>query len=398
VVVTRRLPQAAWERLGAQANLALQLWDSDDPIGRSELLRLAAGAAGILCLLTDRVDDEVMEAAGPGLRVVSNMAVGYDNIDVAAATRRGVMVTNTPDVLTEATADLTWALILAACRRVGEAARFLRENRWQTWRPLELAGVDVHGATLGVVGAGRIGRAVARRAGGFSMKVIYHSRRRRADFEAVLPGPAAGPVDSRARPGDRTGRPGGATGPAGSSGPADDSGPAARSDPFRPRLHDLLAEADIVTLHVPLTGETRHLIGERELSLMKPAAVLINTARGPVVDETALARALAERRIFAAGLDVYEREPLPPGSPLRRLPNAVLLPHIGSATVATRTRMAGLAVDNLLEALAGRRPRALVNPEVLDAGRAGPEGRPPLAGRPAPQKSKSGFPTRGEVR
>lgn len=328
VVVTRRLPAEAISRL---QGVGLRLWDSDDPIPRERLLTMVEGASGLLCLLTERIDADVFRAAGPSLKVVSNMAVGYDNIDVAEATRRGVLVTNTPGVLTETTADLTWALILAACRRVGEAIDFLRADRWTTWRPLELAGVDVHGAVLGVVGAGRIGQAVARRAAGFDMEVIYHSRTRKPGFER----------ETAARF-------------------PDGCGPS-----FRPRLADLLAEADIVTLHVPLTPETRHLIGRRELELMKPTAVLVNTSRGPVVDEEALAEALARGRILAAGLDVYEREPLPSDSPLRRLPNAVLLPHVGSATVRTRTRMALLAVDNLLAALEGRRPPAPVNPEVL---------------------------------
>ncbi len=325
VLVTRRLPGDALngirQRLG---NLVTQIrhWDSDDPMPRDALLEQVRGVSGLLCLLTDRVDRELLEAAGPALRVVSTVAVGYDNIDVAEATRRGVMVTNTPGVLTETTADLTWALILAAARRVGEAGDHLRNLKWTTWRILELAGVDVYGATLGIVGAGRIGQAVARRAAGFAMKVLYHSRRRDPEFERW----------SRAE--------------------------------FRPALGDLLREADIVSLHVPLTSETRRLIGARELALMKPTAILVNTARGPVVDESALAEALTARRIFAAGLDVYEKEPLSADSPLRRLPNAVLLPHIGSASVSTRTRMVLLAVDNLVAALAGERPPSLVNPET----------------------------------
>ncbi len=326
VLITRRLPGDGVEtirrRLGG-AGWGIRHWNEDDPIPRSELLRQAAGVSGILCLLTDRIDAEVYEAAGPDLRVVSTMAVGYDHIDVLGATRHAVMVTNTPGVLTETTADLCFALILGACRRAGEAVDNLQRLQWTTWRTLELAGRDVHGATLGIVGAGRIGQAVGRRAVGFSMRVIYHSRRPDPAFEA-------------------------------------ETGAA-----FRPGLDELLREADIVTLHVPLTAETRHLIGRRELELMKPTAVLVNTSRGPVVDEAALAEALAANRIFAAGLDVYETEPLPPASPLRQLPNAYLLPHVGSATIGTRTRMADLAVHNLLEALEGRRPPSLVNPEVM---------------------------------
>lgn len=324
VLVTRPLPAGTLARLtrpGGATPLEVRLWDLDEPIPRRELLARVAGVCGLVCLLTDRVDREVFDAAGPALRVVSTVAVGYDHIEVPEATRRGILVTNTPGVLTETTADLTWALILAASRRLGEAMDHLRDGRWRTWRLLELAGMDVYGATLGVVGAGRIGRAVARRAAGFAMKVLYSSRRRRPEFEA------------------------------------------ATGAEFRP-FDDLLREADVVSLHVPLTAKTRHLIGARELALMKPTAVLVNTSRGPVVDERALAGALARGHLFAAGLDVYETEPLPPGSPLRKLPNVVLLPHVGSATVRTRTRMAELAVDNLLEALAGRMPEAAVNPEA----------------------------------
>ncbi|RJQ04934.1 MAG: D-glycerate dehydrogenase [Bacillota bacterium] len=302
--------------------LDLRLWDSDDPIPRRTLLEMARGVTGLLSFLTDRIDAEILDAAGPSLKVVSNLAVGYDNVDVDEATRRGVLVTNTPGVLTEATADLTWALILAAARRLGEAADTLRNLEWKSWSLLGLAGMDVHGATLGVVGAGRIGRAVARRAAGFRMKVLYHSRRPHLDFE------------------QETGA------------------------EHRPRLEDLLRDADIVTLHVPLTSETRGLIGKREFGLMKPSAVLVNTARGAVVDEPALYEALSQRRIFAAGLDVFVEEPLPEDSPLRRLPNVILLPHVGSATVRTRLAMATMAATNLADALEGRRPAAMVNPEV----------------------------------
>lgn len=329
VLCTRRLPEdvVRWlrEALSAGPTFELHLPDSDEPMPRSTLLTEVRGAVGLLSFLTDGIDRELFDAAGPDLRVVSTVAVGYDNIDVAEATRRGILVTNTPGVLTETTADLTWALILAACRRLGEAIDQLREGRWTSWRLLELAGVDVYGATLGIVGLGRIGRAVARRAGGFAMRVIYYSRRPDPAFERVT---GAG---------------------------------------FRRRLDDLLREADIVSLHVPLTPQTRGLIGARELALMKPTSVLVNTSRGPVVDEAALAEALEARRIFAAGLDVYEREPLPPESPLRRLPNAVLLPHIGSATVRTRTEMARLAARNLAAALTGGTPPSPVNPEVLTA-------------------------------
>lgn len=332
VLVTRRLPAEARARLDTWAAAVrppaeITGWDSDEPMPRAELLSRVRGMTGVICLLTDRIDADAYAAAGSGLRVVSNVAVGYDNIDIAEATRRGVLVTNTPGVLTETTADLAWALILAACRRLPEALSHLREERWKTWRTLELAGLDVYGATLGVVGAGRIGQAVARRATGFGMRVLYHSRSRHPEFEAALARSEA----------------------------------AKAAGPYRPCLDQLLSESDIITLHVPLTPETHHLIGPDQLARMKPTAVLVNTARGAVVDEAALARALAERRIFAAGLDVYEREPLPTDSPLRALDNVVLLPHVGSATIRTRTRMAILAVESLIAALGGERPATAVN-------------------------------------
>ncbi|BBL81124.1 D-glycerate dehydrogenase [Rubrobacter xylanophilus] len=322
VVVTRRIPGAGLDRLGDLQTVVL----GEEPPSREDLLAAARGASGILSTVTERIDAEVMDAAGPPLRVVANMAVGYDNVDVAAATARGVVVTNTPGVLDETTADTAFLLLMAAARRLGEAERLVRSGRWRGWGPEQLTGPDVWGKTLGIVGFGRIGQAVARRARGFGMRVLYTSRSRREEAEREL---------------------------------------GAR----RVELEELLRESDFVSLHVPLTPETRHLIGERELSLMKPAAVLVNTARGPVVDEAALAAALARGRIFAAGLDVYEREPeVHPA--LLGLENVVLAPHIGSASIETRNRMAALAAENLLAALSGQRPPNPVNPEVL--------GRPPL--------------------
>lgn len=276
------------------------------------------GRDGVLCLLTDTIDAGILDAA-KGARVFANYAVGYDNVDVRAATKRGVLVTNTPGVLTETAADMAWTLVMAAARRIVEGDRFVRKGRFHGWGPMILLGVDVCGSTLGIVGPGHIGTAVARRAQGFGMTVLY-----------------AGPGSS-----DEIRRIGKET-----------------------TLDDLLRRSDFVTLHVPLTEETRHLIGERELRLMKPSAILVNTSRGPVLDEKALVRALKDHAIGGAGLDVYEEEPaLAPG--LAKLENIVLTPHAASATGATRGKMAVIAATNLLAALRGERPPNLVNPGVL---------------------------------
>jgi glyoxylate reductase len=307
VFATFPLPPAARAALRGVARVRVH--HGAQPIPRAALLRGVRDAEGLLCLLTERVDAALL-AAAPRLRAVANCAVGHDNVDLAAAAARGVIVTNTPDVLTETCADLAWALLLAAARRVAEGDRLVRSGRWRGWAPDQLLGVDVHGATLGVVGLGRIGRAVARRARGFGMRVLYWQRRRLA------------------RP------------------------PAGARFASLPRL---LAAADFVSLHLPLAPATRHLIGARELGRMKRSAVLVNTSRGPIVDQRALTRALAAGRIAAAGLDVYEREPAVPAA-LRRLPNVVLTPHVASATARTRERMAALAAANLAAALAGREP------------------------------------------
>jgi glyoxylate reductase len=273
----------------------------------------------VLCTLLDTIDAEVMDAAGPGCRIFANYAVGYNNIDIEGATARGILVTNTPDVLTNATADLTWALILAAARRIVESDEVLRSGRWDGWGPMQLLGYDVAGRTIGIVGAGRIGTAVARRATGFSMRILYTDPQPHGDIEAL----------------------GGQ----------------------RVDLARLLSESDIVTTHVPLTQATRHLIGAEELAKMKPTSVLVNTSRGPVIDEAALVGSLRGGRIGAAGLDVYEDEPRPaPG--LVECRNAVLLPHIGSATHQARAKMATMAAGNILAALAGQRPGNLVNPKA----------------------------------
>lgn len=318
VLVTRPLPDQVLRFLEERCDVARNR--EDRPMDRDRLLAEAAGKAGILSMLTDRIDGELLDAAGPQLKVVSNYAVGYDNVDVDACTRRGVLVTNTPDVLTDATADMAWALILGASRRMVEGDRLVRTRKPWSWSPTFMLGREVTGMTLGIVGLGRIGQAVAARAVPFRMRVLYHSRTRHSDAESAL------------------------------------------GLEYRP-FDDLLAEADVISIHVPMSEETRHLFGEPQFRAMKPTAVLVNTARGPIVDEEALAEALSAGELFAAGLDVYEREPeIHPD--LLGLENVVLAPHLGSATVETRTAMGMLAAENLVAAVTGGRPRAMVNPEA----------------------------------
>jgi glyoxylate reductase len=295
VFVTRRLPGDALERLAAEHDI--EVWPDDMPPPRDELLAAVADAEGLLSLLVDQVDTELLDAA-PKLRAVANYAIGFDNIDVEAATARRIQVGNTPDVLTDATADLAWALMLAVARRIVEGHQDVVDGKWRTWEPHGWVGVDVHGATLAVVGAGRIGRAVAQRAVGFEMEVLM--------------------VDL-----------------------GDD-------------LHAALERADFVSVHTPLTPETEHLIDADALARMKPTAILVNTARGPIVDQDALAAALHEGRLGGAGLDVTDPEPLPSDHPLLGAPNLLVVPHIGSATTTARAAMADRAVDNLLAALDGK--------------------------------------------
>jgi glyoxylate reductase len=316
VFVTRRLPGDAVERLAAVAEV--EVWPERLPPPPGDLARHAAGADGLLVLLTDRVDAALLGRC-PRLRVVANMAVGYDNLDVEALTARGVPASNTPGVLTESTAELTWALILAATRRVVEGERAIRRGDWVTWEPGFLLGRDLAGGTLGIVGFGKIGAAVARRASAFDVRVLAWTPRPKLveGVEWVA-------------------------------------------------LDELLARADVVSVHCALTPETRGLIGARALALMKPSAVLVNTARGPIVDQAALAEALRERRIFAAALDVVDREPIAPDDPLLSLDNCVVVPHIGSATVATRGRMAAMAADNVLAGLRGERLPNCINPAVYE--------------------------------
>ena len=315
VLVTARLPEEVLSLIAREHQV--ESYSADPPMDRRQLLQSIADKEGLLCTITDRIDTEVLDRA-PALKVIANYGVGFEHLDINGATQRGIPVTNTPGVLTEATADLALALILATARRVVEGDRRVREGKFQYWAPLLFLGQEVNGKTLGIIGMGRIGQAVARRAAGFGMKIIYQSRTRLA--------------------------------------PAAEQELKASSVP----LATLLREADFVTLHVPLTPQTRHLIGSRELELMKPTAYLINTARGPVVDEAALVAALRQRRIRGAGLDVYEREPqLTPG--LVDLDNVVLLPHLGSATIETRTRMAVMAAENLLAGLRGDPPPNCLN-------------------------------------
>ena len=318
VFVTRVIPDQGLQLV--QDFCDVDLWTEELPPPRAVLLARSAGVDGLLCLLTDRIDGEVLDAAGPQLKVVSNHAVGYDNIDVAAATARGVPVGNTPGILTDATADFAFALLMAAARRIGEGERYVRGGRWQTWGPSLLLGPDIHGATLGLIGFGRIGQAMAKRAQGFDMRVLYAD----PSEPAVAPAPSATAVD----------------------------------------LDTLLAESDFVSVHTPLTPETRGLINRERLARMKRTAVLINTARGPVVDPAALYEALAARRIFAAALDVTDPEPIPMDSPLLTLDNIIIVPHIASASVATRQKMSLMAAQNLIAGLRGEHLPNCVNPEV----------------------------------
>lgn len=296
------------------------IWPEELPPSREVILERARGVNGLLCLLTDPIDAEIMDAAGPGLKIISNHAVGYDNIDLAAATERGIPVGNTPGILTDATADMAFALMMAVGRRVVEAEKFLRAGKWKTWSPSLLLGVDFVDATLGIIGFGRIGQAVAKRATGFDMRVLYY------DPRASSPGPGL---------------------------------PAVSTD-----IETLLRESDFISIHVPLTPETRHLVNAEFLARMKPNAALVNTSRGAVVDQAALYETLKERRIFAAALDVTDPEPLPMDSPLLELDNCIITPHVASASIQSRDMMAFISARNLIAGLNGERLQHCVNPEV----------------------------------
>jgi glyoxylate reductase len=314
-------------------SVRVDLWDDEMPPPGDELLARLQSSDGVISMVSDRFDAAILTKL-PRLLAISNLAVGVDNIDLEAATRAGIAVGHTPGVLTEATADLAFALLMAVARRVAEGDRFMRAARWRAWTPRLMLGRDVYGASLGIIGWGAIGRALARRASGFGMRVLYAKRgSHQGGSSGATPTPAKA-VDDRA-----------------SKAEAVD-------------LAYLLAEADFVSIHVPLTDETRHLIGDHELAKMKRSAILINTARGAVIDQSALLAALKSGRIAGAGLDVMEVEPIRVDDPLLKLSNVVLTPHIGSASHATRLRMAELAVDNLLDVFSGRIPRCCANPAV----------------------------------
>lgn len=318
VFITRRIPEKGLELI--QDVCEVDLWPGELPPGRDELLRHVKGMDGLLSLLTDKVDGELMDAAGEQLKVISNLAVGFDNIDVQAATARGIPVGNTPDVLTDATADFAFTLLLAAGRRLLEGNRYIGAGKWKTWDPLALLGVEVKGATLGLVGFGRIGKAMARRAAGFDMRVIYYDPSEKIPDSTV--------------------------------------------DATYVDFDTLLEESDFISLHTPLTAGTHHLINSEALTKMKPEAVLVNTARGPIVDSDALYEALKQRRIFAAALDVTDPEPLPLDHRLYTLDNVIIAPHIASASRATRDKMALMAAQNLVAGLMDERLPNCVNPQV----------------------------------
>jgi glyoxylate reductase len=319
VLVTQRISDESLATLAARFDV--QSNQKDRPVSPDQLLRKIKRQDAAITLITDVISEKVL-AGSPRLKIVSNVAVGYNNFDVTAATRRGVMLTNTPGALDDTTADFTWCLILATARRLTEADRLVRSGKWTRWRFMEFLGHDIHGKTIGICGFGRIGRGVARRAMGFGMKVLYTSRSRATDSVEL---------EFRASYVDK---------------------------------QTLLRESDVVSLHLPLFAETRHYIGASELALMKKTAILVNAARGPVVDERALVIALKTGRIAGAGLDVYENEPkLAPG--LAKLPNTVLASHMASASIETRLRMSNMAVANCIAGLTGERPPNLLNPDVL---------------------------------
>lgn len=316
IFVTRLIPDLGLS-LVKEHFPTLEVWTHDLPMPREQLLEKVRGVDGLLCLLTERIDAELMDAIGSQVKVISSMSVGVDHVDLAEATKRGIPIGNTPGVLTDATADQAFALLLAAARRITEAERYVRAGKWVTWSPSLLLGADLAGATLGIVGFGRIGQAVAKRAQGFDLRIIYHDPTAEPAFGAEH-------VD----------------------------------------LDTLLRESDFISIHVPLTKDTHHLVNADFLSKMKPNAVLVNTARGGALDQTALYDALKSNRIFAAALDVTDPEPLPMNSPLLELENCLIVPHLGSASKRTRDQMSLLAAQNLIAGLNGERLPHCANPEV----------------------------------
>ena len=323
VYVTRLLPKEAMDKINSYCDA--KTWDGPLPPPRQVLMENVVDIEGLVSLLTDKIDAELMDKA-PKLKVISNYAVGFDNIAIPEATKRGIIVGNTPGVLTETTADLTFALLLAAARRVVEGDKEVRAGKWKTWGPMTLLGQDIHGATLGIVGLGRIGAAVARRAKGFGMKIMYYDVVRQNKAEEELGIQYAG-------------------------------------------LDKVLSESDFITTHTNLTKETHHLIGAKQFEMMKRTCILVNTSRGPIVDNMALTEALRDKKIAYAALDVTEPEPMPADHPLLKLDNVIVVPHIASASVATRTKMGLMAADNLIAGLKGEMPPNPVNPEVLKKGR-----------------------------
>lgn len=321
VLVTRKIFPEYLDAIAAETDM--ELWEDELPPPRGVLLERSRGVGGILCLLTDGIDAEFMDNAGPQLKVISQIAVGFDNIEVPEATRRGIPVGNTPDVLTQATADATWALLLAAARRITESERVVRAGKWETWHPLHFLGQDLHGAILGVIGMGRIGFEVAKRSVGFGMKVLYHDLVRRHDYEQEVP-------------------------------------------MHRVEFERLITKSDFVTVHTVLNDSTYHLLDDAAFAKMKPNAIVVNAARGPVIDPTALYTALSQGKIAGAGLDVTEPEPIPGDDPLLTVENCVIVPHIASASQHTRREMSRIAATNLLNGLKGERLLTCVNPEVYD--------------------------------
>lgn len=315
VYITRKLPGEIINQLSGHCEI--RMWEeSEKPVPRPVLEKEIENASGLLCLLTESIDRDLLDRAKQ-LKIVSNMAVGYNNIDIEAAAEKGITVTNTPGVLTETTADLTFALLMATSRRLVEASEYLKDGRWETWSPMQLTGQDIHGATLGIIGMGRIGESVVKRARGFEMNVLYHNRSKKPEMEE-------------------------------------------KYNAIYMPLDDLLAQSDFVCILTPYTPETRNLITARELSLMKKNAILINTARGGIVDEKALYEALKEKRIWGAGIDTFEEEPVDLNNPLLTMENVVALPHIGSASIKTRMKMAGLAIENLVAGIQDKPPRHVV--------------------------------------
>ena len=319
VYITRRIPESGIKLL--QESCDVEIWDSDDVVPRDVFLKAISDKDAVLCLLTDKVDAETMDVA-KNVKIFANMAVGFDNIDVDECTKRGVMASNTPGVLTDTTADFAFTLLMAAARRIREGHEFIQAGKWETWGPLLLMGQDIHHATLGLIGLGRIGTEMARRGQGFSMRVIYNDVVRREDLEQEL-GLEYADFDT------------------------------------------VLRESDFVSMHVPYMPATHHLISTEQLAMMKQSAVLINTARGPIVDPQALYTALKSGEIWAAGLDVTDPEPIPMDDPLLTLDNCLIAPHIASASFNTRSDMSELAANNILAALSGERPPTILNPDVL---------------------------------